>query len=97
VEHDEAVEVAAFDVERADGKRRACVAAGHEDHAATRGQERHGEIEVRFAQRFPPDVNAARSKLFDALGDGIGLVVDGCIGAERACGGDFLLDERRVF
>ena len=63
VEHREAVEVAALHVERADGEHRAGVAAGHEDHAAARGEQRHGHFEVRLAERFPPDVDAVGGEL----------------------------------
>ena len=66
VEHGEAEQVAVFVVERADGKWRPGIAAGHEDHAAARGQQRYGQFEVRLAKSFPPDVDAIGSEFFHA-------------------------------
>ena len=66
VEHGEAEQAAVLRVERADGKDRAGVAAGHEDHPAPRGQQRNRLLEVRLAHGFPPDVDAVRCEFLDA-------------------------------
>ena len=62
VEHREAIELAAFDVERADGEQWAGVAAGHEDHSAALREQADRAVEVGFAKRFPPDVDAVRAR-----------------------------------
>ena len=78
------IEAAVLGVERADGKDRAGVAAGHEDHAAALGQQRNGLFEVRLADGFPPNVDAAGCEFFDAGGDVFRLVVDRFVGTEFA-------------
>ena len=84
VEHREAVEVAALHVERADGEHGPGVAAGHENEPAAGGEQRHGNFEVRLAERFPPNIDAVGGSFFHAGGDVFRFVVDGDVGPELA-------------
>src|SRR5437667_3301663 len=61
-EHDKAVERTPFHIKWADGKRRSRLAPGHDDHTTSRGERAHSQIEVRLAQRFPPDVHSRDRK-----------------------------------
>lgn len=58
LEHHEAMERAAFDVEGADGEGGTCVATGHEDHPSVFGEGSGGEFEIGFTKGFPEEIDA---------------------------------------
>ena len=58
VEHGEAEDRAVPRVEGAEGQRGLGGAAGHQDHPAVLAEQGDGDLEVRLALGFVPDVDA---------------------------------------
>ena len=80
----EAAQRGAFDVKWADGKRRSRFPSGHDNHAASRRQCAHSQIEVGFAQGFPPHVHSGRRQPFQLRLDILCIVMEDEIGAQLA-------------
>ena len=89
VEHGETVQRAVFYIERADWQRRARIAAGHDDYPPAHGHVFDGQVEILFAQRFPPHVDGA--EFFQRGFEIVGLVVDGHVCADLAAELHFLI------
>src|SRR4051812_4175855 len=82
VEHGETMQRTALHVKWADGERRPCISAGHNDHAAACSKARDGPIKIGFSLCLPPDMNAGTDERFYSSRNVVRLVVEDKVCAE---------------